>query len=88
MRYDDGSMMDGGAAGWILTALLGLGLWLLLGVAAFAAWRALVAPAGGRRPRSGPSPADPEQVLAERLARGEIDAEDYRQRRDLLRSDG
>jgi putative membrane protein len=29
--------------------------------------------------------AAPEQVLAERLARGEIDVEEYRQRRDALR---
>jgi len=28
---------------------------------------------------------DPEHILAERFARGEIDADDYRQRRDLLR---
>ena len=29
---------------------------------------------------------DAERILAERFARGEIDADEYRQRRDLLRS--
>ena len=28
----------------------------------------------------------PERILAERFARGEIDADEYKQRRDLLRS--
>ncbi len=33
-----------------------------------------------------PSPTSPaEQILAERLARGEIDGEEYRRRRDILR---
>jgi putative membrane protein len=30
-------------------------------------------------------PAEPERILQERLARGEIDADEYRQRRDVLR---
>jgi putative membrane protein len=32
-----------------------------------------------------PQPPDPERILQERLARGELDADDYRQRLDLLR---
>ncbi len=33
-----------------------------------------------------PAPPTPEQVLAERFARGEIDEEEYRQRLDTLRA--
>ena len=35
-----------------------------------------------------PPPPTAEQVLAERFARGEIDADDYRQRLDTLRQAG
>jgi putative membrane protein len=41
------------------------------------------APKGGDR--SAPSPSSPEQILDERFARGEIDADEYRTRRDALR---
>jgi putative membrane protein len=41
---------------------------------------------GERRVSSvGGGQRDPEQILAERFARGEIDEDDYRQRRELLR---
>jgi len=33
----------------------------------------------------GPGPADPEQILKERFARGEIDVEEYDRRREVLR---
>ncbi|MFD8564505.1 hypothetical protein ACFV1N_45180 [Streptosporangium canum] len=33
-------------------------------------------------------PPTPEQVLAERFARGDIDADDYRQRMEVLRTSG
>lgn len=33
-----------------------------------------------------PGPSDPEQILKERLARGEIDVEEYERRRDLIAS--
>jgi Predicted membrane protein len=44
-----------------------------------------------RSGRSGPgdvqaAASDPERILAERFARGEIDADEYTRRRDLLRS--
>jgi putative membrane protein len=35
---------------------------------------------------SSPQPSDALKILNERFARGEIDAEDYTQRRDLLQS--
>lgn len=35
-----------------------------------------------------PTPATPEQVLAERFARGDIDTDEYHQRLETLRSTG
>ena len=49
-----------------------------------ATWTANAARAS--RPR--PLPPAAEQVLAERFARGEIDADEYRQRLDMLRRAG
>jgi putative membrane protein len=40
-------------------------------------------PAGSSAPAGGPGPV---QILDERFARGEIDADDYKQRRELLAS--
>lgn len=36
--------------------------------------------------RQGPEAPDPERILQERLARGEIDGEEFQRRRDLIRS--
>jgi putative membrane protein len=41
----------------------------------------------GRRPEGGDHGGDAGRILDERLARGEIDAEEYRRLRDLMRSD-
>jgi putative membrane protein len=38
-----------------------------------------------QRPGHPPAPPDPEQLLAERYARGEIDTEEYRHRLEILR---
>jgi putative membrane protein len=38
--------------------------------------------------RSPPGPQTPEAILGERLARGEIDSEEYRQRLNALRTEG
>jgi putative membrane protein len=40
------------------------------------------------RPEPGRHPDDAKRILDERLARGEIDAEEYERLRDLMRSDG
>ena len=55
--------------------------WTLIGVFAYQAIRALVEPAEGEPGRR--SRAD--EVLDERYARGEISAEEYRERRETLR---
>jgi putative membrane protein len=47
---------------------------------------AFVLPARGQRPPSAPPAPDAERVLADRFARGEIDAEEYEQRLHTLRA--
>ena len=41
-----------------------------------------------RPPWAPPTQASPEQLLAERFARGEIDEEEYRRRLQVLRAEG
>lgn len=94
MRYWNHDHMD---SGWgILMVLTVLALWALVAVLMVFVIRA------GRTPTTGatssahgvpPAPANPEQILpeqilAERLARGEIDPDEYRTRLDALRSAG
>jgi putative membrane protein len=82
MWWDDGGGWNAGS--WILMTLMMLLFWG--GLAALVVWlvrslredRTPVAPAPPR-----PTPDD---VLAERLARGEIDAEEYTRRRALIHS--
>ena len=76
--YGDGP----GWAGWIAMTLMMLAFWGLLIFGGLAIYRSTFRE--GRR--SGTEKADAEKLLDERFARGEIDAEDYRQRRELLRS--
>jgi putative membrane protein len=66
--------MHGMGAGLVL---LNLFLWLLLVVAA----AVFINVVWGRRPGAG----TPEQILARRFARGEIDDEEYRRRMEQLR---
>jgi putative membrane protein len=91
MMYTYGEHMSGwGYALGIISTVL---FWSLLVLAIAAAVRYL---GQDRRERSEPPPppAPPaapltaEQVLAERFARGEIDADEYRQRLDTLRQSG
>ena len=84
MPYGHGDHMDNGwGGGWIVmlfmilvfVVLAGVVIWLLL---------------GGARRSTGesatqPTRLTPEQVLAERLARGEIDPDEYRTRLAALR---
>lgn len=73
---------DPGWAGWLLMTFGMVAFWTLVVVA-------VVALARGLRDdgtRHGPGDVDPRRLLDERFARGEIDAEEYRERRDLLDS--
>lgn len=74
--------------GWLIGALAMLAFWVLI---AWAIWYA-VKSLSRRNDQAGPGrpsgtdglPADPKRILDERLARGEIDTEEYIRLRDLL----
>ena len=92
MTYWNGHGMNGwGFALMTVSTLLVLGL-MVVGVVLLARWLGRTpaqpparTPAGGPTAPPAPEPADPERLLAERLARGEIDPDEYRQRLDALR---
>lgn len=73
-------MMNGYAMsgwGWLLMTLGVLGFWALVAVFVVALFRRSDQP--DQQPRVGP-----EEILAQRLARGEIEADEYRQRLQTL----
>jgi putative membrane protein len=68
--------------GWLLMTFGVLGFWALVAVLALALLRRPSVPdqpAPNQQPRRGA-----EEILAERLARGEIEADEYRQRLQTL----
>ena len=75
--YDHGGW---GWGGWVLMAMLMIVFW----TAAVAAVYVLIR--STRQHDTPPSSDQAVRILDERLARGEIDAEEYAIRRDLLRS--
>jgi putative membrane protein len=79
MRGYDGS----GLGAWFAMAFVMLMFWAIVVSAVVIAVRS------GRSHSAGdgqPAVSGPERILAERFARGEIDADEYTRRRDLLRS--
>ena len=92
--------MDGGWGLAMVLGMLGLGLLIVVAVGLAVVWTARVAAPSGPRleplagqvgvPRDGSAvrggTAEAEQVLAARMARGEIDTEEYRARLDALRT--
>ena len=73
---------DPGWGGWLLMSLGMLAFWALVVVAVIALVRTL----RDDNPQHSGSGVDPRRLLDERFARGEIDAEEYQQRRELLNS--
>jgi putative membrane protein len=76
---------DGWDGGWLLARLAFTVLWIVL---VFTIVRFVIFGRFGRRGRGpwGPSPMERARgVLAERYARGEIDAEEYRARSETLK---
>ena len=65
--------------GWLLGALGMVAFW---GLVIWAIWYFVTSVV--RRPGSERLSGDPKRILDERLARGEIDAEEYRRLRDLM----
>ena len=86
MMYDGWMWGNGwGWAGWVLMSIVMVLFWAAVITAIVLAIRYA---GSSRNAASGPPsyrPSRPEDVLAERFARGEIDAEEYRQRVTLLR---
>jgi putative membrane protein len=79
-------MMNGYAMngwGWLLMTLGMLGFWALVAVVALALLRRPGQPDQQPPPDQPPRPGA-EDILAERLARGELDPEEYRQRLQTL----
>jgi putative membrane protein len=73
-----------GWGSWLIMGLSMLLFWALIILGIIALVRFLVGPRD-RRHSTGSVQSSAEQVLAERFARGEIDEEEYRQRREVLR---
>lgn len=72
-----------GWGGWLFMVLATVSFWALVALAVVALFR------GGRSdttPRGRSEGQDANQVLDQRFARGEIDADEYRARKDVLRS--
>jgi putative membrane protein len=79
-------MMNGYAMsgwGWLLMTLSMLSFWALVAVLALALLRRPGQPDQQRQPDQQPRPGA-EEILAQRLARGELDADEYRQRLQTL----
>ena len=79
--YQDGM----GWGGWIVMSLMMVAFWALVVFAVVAIFRGT---SGNTRPADRPTNRDPMQILEERFARGEIDAEEYHARADVLRAGG
>ena len=76
-------------AGWGVAMMLGtLAIWVLIAVAIIVVAQSTRTTAGPPSGASGPAnvTSTAERILAERLARGEIDSEEYRSRLDALAS--
>ena len=78
--YHDGA--GWGWGGWILMSLMMVAFWALVILAVVAIFRGTSRDAG-RTDRA--THRDPMEILDERFARGEIDADEYRARQEVLR---
>jgi len=79
-RWHDGW----GPGAWIAMAFVMLVFWTIVVAAILALVRSNQQ--GRGQDRDAGRADDPERILAERFARGEIDADEYKQRRDVLRA--
>nr|WP_112469005.1 SHOCT domain-containing protein [Streptomyces triticisoli] len=71
--------------GWFAMSLGTLLFWALLIAVGVLLFRALNRGSGQPPAHGGPGRPTPEQLLAERFARGEIEEDEYRRRLDILR---
>lgn len=79
--YQDGM----GWGGWIAMSLVMVAFWALVVFAVVAIFRGT---SSNTRSADRPTNRDPMQILEERFARGEIDAEEYHTRAEVLRTGG
>lgn len=80
-NWHDGSW---GPGAWIAMGLMMVAFWgLVMALVVY-----LVRNVGQRQPErsTSPEPDDPRRILDQRFARGDIEADEYEQRRELLRS--
>ena len=73
-----------GWGGWLVMALVIVAFWSLVVWGVVAIFRGS---GGARGVDQRPQERDPLQILDDRFARGELDADEYRARRDALRGD-
>lgn len=79
-------MMWNDGAGWSSWALMGLGMVVLWGALIFALVAILRGSRGQARDAAASQPDhDPETILQDRFARGDIDADEYHVRQSVLR---
>jgi putative membrane protein len=83
MDWNDGWADGMGAGGWILMTLVMVAFWALVIIGIVALFRGLSRDGQASGPAA---PRDPQQILEERFARGEIDADEYRARQEVLRA--
>ncbi len=79
MWWNEGTGLGGW--GWVVMTLTMLVLWGLFVVGVVALVRAVAVDGPARTGRQ----LDPSKILDERFARGELDVEEYRARKDVLR---
>jgi putative membrane protein len=77
MWWHDGGI---GWGGWVAMSVMMVTFWALLVFAGIALWKLISGSDHTRDAR------DPQRLLDERFARGNIDVDEYNTRRDLLRS--
>ncbi len=73
-----------GWGGWLLMTLTTVAFWAVVVFGIVALFRG----SGGPSPRDGRREREARQILDERFARGEIDAEEYRSRQSILSTHG
>jgi putative membrane protein len=86
MSGDYGHNGDWGWGGWLLMSLTMLAFLALVAWGVFLVWRSTTHPHSAVPDQPSPVRQSPQEILAERLARGEIDADEYRARLAALKS--
>lgn len=83
-RY--GPMMHDGWFGWFVGPIMMMVFLVITGIVVVSIVRWLMGPTHGHAPMaSGPAEKSPLDILKERFARGEIDKDEYEERRRILR---